>query len=183
MKSIVTTVTIVALFVAAVPAAAVAQSAPPPPPLATISAEDTDLLEHGEYALGERILSGAVGTFFGFGTGQAVQGRWLDRGWIFTAGELGSIGALLAGMGSCVSGSDGFDGDGGSVGGGCNTGLIAGGVIGLLAFRAWEVADVWAAPGMHNRKVRRARSRAYRMSGYVTPTGSRSAVAGLSLSF
>ena len=33
-------------------------------------------------------LGGVLGVLPGFGIGHAVQGRWKDKGWIFTAGEL-----------------------------------------------------------------------------------------------
>lgn len=34
------------------------------------------------------IMSRFTGTFVGFGTGHAIQGRWLSHGWIFTLGDL-----------------------------------------------------------------------------------------------
>lgn len=34
------------------------------------------------------IMSRFTGTFVGFGTGHALQGRWLSHGWIFTLGDL-----------------------------------------------------------------------------------------------
>jgi hypothetical protein len=30
--------------------------------------------------------------------GQAIQGRWLERGWIFTVGDLGATALLAAGV-------------------------------------------------------------------------------------
>ena len=161
------------IVVAATTTAAVAQPAPPPD--VAISAGDRALLEQGEYSAGEIIVSGAVGMFVGFGSGQAVQGRWGERGWIFTAGELGSIGLMIGGAMSCA------DPDG------CNedlaTGLVIGGVVGFLAFRTWEVVDVWAAPFSHNRKVKAARRRAAGAMPYVKQTGDGGGVAGLSMTF
>ena len=42
------------------------------------------------------IAGGILGAFHGFGIGYAIQGRWLERGWIFTSIQLG---CLIAGYG------------------------------------------------------------------------------------
>jgi hypothetical protein len=165
----------VSCLVVALPAGAVAQSAPPSATAAevTVNAADRRLLDRGEYTTFELIGGGALGTFFGLGVGHAVQGRYLERGWIFTAGELGSMGVTIAGVASCAD-----------LDRGCNLYLVAGGMVGMLAFRTWEVIDVWAAPARHNQRVRRARARAERhVTGYVAPTGARGGVAGLALTF
>lgn len=38
---------------------------------------------------------GVLGTLPGFGIGHAVQGRWMEKGWIFTAGEIVSAAGLV----------------------------------------------------------------------------------------
>ena len=44
----------------------------------------------------DRYFAGAAaGAFLGFGIGHAIQGRWKERGWIFTAGEIVSIAVAL----------------------------------------------------------------------------------------
>ena len=64
------------------------------------------------------------------------------------------------------------------------------GIVGLVGFRIWEVVDAWAAPPLHNRKVRALKRQlglAPPVYGvYLAPPQSSSAsggVAGLSLSF
>ena len=167
----------VPLLLAAAPVAARAQPSAPSGrsgATVTLSAQDQSLLARGEYSGLEIGISGLAGTFVGFGVGQAVQGRYLHRGWIFTLGEAGSIGLMLGGMMRCAS----------SVGESCSPALMIGGAVGLLAFRTWEVIDVWAAPFGHNRRVRAARARAQGgWSGFVMPTGGHSAAAGLALRF
>ena len=166
----------VSLLLAAAPAVARAQPVAPPARGATVtlSAQDQNLLARGEYSGLEIGISGLAGTFVGFGVGQAVQGRYLQRGWIFTLGEVGSIGLMLGSVMRCAS----------SVGDSCSPALMIGGAVGLLAFHTWEVIDVWAAPFGHNRRVRAARARAQGgWSGFVMPTGGHSAAAGLALRF
>lgn len=161
------------ILVAAIPATAVAQSAPPPPDMA-ISASDRRVIERGEYSAIEIIGGGVAGTFFGLGIGHAVQGRYGEKGWIFTVGELGSVGVMIAGAATCLDPED------------CNPGLagglVIGGALGLFAFRTWEIADVWAGPLSHNRRVKQARRRAG-LAPYVKKTPDRGAVVGLSLTF
>ena len=38
---------------------------------------------------------GVLGVLPGFGIGHAVQGRWMEKGWIFTAGEVVSAAGLV----------------------------------------------------------------------------------------
>ena len=162
----------VALTLIAAPLAAHAQSSEAATqPAATLSATDADMLERGEYSTLEIVGSGVVGTFLGLGIGQAIQGRYGDTGWIFTVGELGSFAAVMVGAASCADRE-------------CNTSLIVAGVVGAIGFRVWELIDVWTAPLAHNRRVRSLRNRsAPRYSVFAAPTGDKSGVMGLSLSF
>src|SRR5687767_6234918 len=62
-----------------------------------LTLDEQYLLETGFISDGQW-LGGAVANWFvGFGVGQAIQGRWSDRGWIFTVGEGVSIVALIYG--------------------------------------------------------------------------------------
>lgn len=66
-----------------------------------------------EIAVRRYMLGGALGTIFGFGIGHAVQGRYrADLGWLYTAGEIGSL--LVMGSGfayahNCQGEGDSYD--------------------------------------------------------------------------
>jgi hypothetical protein len=137
------------------PGAAPPQPYPPSPP--QLTPEEADLLARGEISTEETVAGGLVGTFFGLGLGHAVQGRYLDKGWIFTVGELGSLTVMVIGVSQCIDNDDGCD-DGGGL-------LILGGFVAALGFRVWELIDVWAAPSSHNARVRALRLRL----GYPPP--------------
>jgi hypothetical protein len=168
---------------------AAAQPGPPPirpPAYHALSQEDLEALQRGEISEFAHLAGGLVGTFVGFGIGQAVQGRYHDTGWIFTVGESVSFGLVVVGLVRCV---DLLASDGGldcEDRGDLNW-LIAG-LVGLVGFRIWELVDVWGGPVWHNDRVRSARLRAYPPAGlglYLAPpaAGRRGGVAGISLRF
>ncbi len=132
--------------------------APPPQNYVPVqlSADDQELLQKGEISDGQHVGGAVVSLFFGFGIGQAVQGRYGETGWIFTIGEIASITALFVGLGQAFD--DCFEGDNT-----CNDNqgetLMIGGLVGLLVFRVWEVVDAFSGPPKHNRKVRELRMR------------------------
>lgn len=120
-----------------------------------LTEKDQEILEVGEISQTRYIIGGILGTYpIGLGIGHAVQGRWSQKGWIFTAGELGSIGVLLVGALGCVDdeAENGFNGKDDCSD--LNKALIVTGAIGFIGFRIWEAVDVWAAPPSHNKKVR-----------------------------
>lgn len=82
-----------------------------------------------------------VGTVVGLGTGHLIEGRWLDKGWIFTAGETAGL-ALFASGFRCetVAGTYKDTTE-------CNANTFAtlGGIT-FLAFRIWQIVDLWATP-------------------------------------
>ncbi len=163
---------------------------PPPhayqPQPVQLTAEEADLLARGEISDAAHAGGGLAALFFGFGIGQAVQGRWSDRGWIFTVGESAALFALLYGIAAeiedCFGPDDACTGDEGD-------GLILVGAIGFSVFRIWETIDAFAAPPSHNARVRELRLRTgqYRPGYYsVVPYVKRQAdgeggVAGLTL--
>ncbi|MEQ1737679.1 MAG: hypothetical protein ABL886_14895 [Rhodoglobus sp.] len=71
-------------------------------------------------------------------------------------------------------------------------GLLASGIVGIIAFRVWEVVDAWVGPPLHNKKVRGLRGslglgpqlavKGLYLAPPQTPQGS-GGVAGLELSF
>jgi len=164
---------------------------PPPPQPVALSDQDRELLARGEISDGQHLGGGLASFFFGFGLGQAVQGRWSDTGWIFTLGEIGSIGLIIWGADRLVDdcydspSCDNNNEDAGAP-------MLAVGVIGLVVFRAWEIVDAISGPVTHNRKVRDLRMRLgypppgtyYGVRPYVAPTAEGDgSVAGIRLAF
>ncbi len=84
----------------------------------------------------------------GLGVGQAIQGRWKSRGWIFTFGELAAFGMIVAASAES-------DLDENLVGA-----LGVAGWGSLLGLHVWEVADAIVVPGRYNRRVRDLRVKA-----------------------
>jgi hypothetical protein len=118
-----------------------------------LTEKDKDILEVGEISTARYVTGGILGTYpIGFGLGHAIQGRWSQNGWIFTAGESASLALLLGGALGCVNntvfGEDCSD---------LENAIMTVGVIGFVGLRLWEIVDVWAAPPSHNSKYRELR--------------------------
>jgi len=148
------------LLAARVAAAQPGQTPPNAQRFRLLSEEDRELIARGEVSDGQIVGGGLVGTVFGFGLGHVVEGRYLDRGWIFTAGETVATAMLIKYLSDCyhVTGPDT-----------CNQqhgGWLAGGMLLALGFRLWEILDVWHGPSVLNERVREARWRAG-----LTPVG------------
>lgn len=132
--------------------------APPPQTYVPVqlTADDHELLQRGDITDGQHVGGALVSLFFGFGVGQAVQGRYGETGWIFTIGEIASITALFIGIGQAFEDCFGPDDT-------CNDNrgeaLFWGGLIGFAVFRVWEVVDAFGGPPKHNRRVRELRMR------------------------
>jgi len=164
--------------------------APRPQPVQLrLSDDDLAILERGEISTGAYVGGGLLGSYFGFGVGHMVQGRWQDQGWIFTLGEAAAATALVAGLLSCtLSGSEQSntgvkspwaDDDE------CPEALVIGAAITFGGLRLWEIVDLWTGPPIHNERFRKLR-RTTQPSRYrfaIAPTGRSSGVASLSLSF
>lgn len=115
-----------------------------------LTEEDQELLARGEVSDAQWLAGGVLSVFVSFGVGQAVQGRWGERGWIFTVGETASIVAMIAGAADgldCAAG-DPHCNNGGAVG------LVTGGAIGFTVFYLWGVIDAFAAPPAQNARIR-----------------------------
>ncbi|MBM4252144.1 MAG: hypothetical protein FJ146_09250 [Deltaproteobacteria bacterium] len=95
----------------------------------------------------EYLLGGLTSTVLGFGTGHVVQGRYWKDGWIFTAGEVVSFGAVLASLAPCRD--DLFKVERIDIAqrlAKCNKpGLILG-QLSFISFRVWETVDAWVTP-------------------------------------
>jgi hypothetical protein len=116
-----------------------------------LSTKDKRLLEIGRIEQIPYIAGGILGTIPGFGIGHAIQGRWKDKGWIFTAGEAGGVGLMMAAGMSCMSGhSDMMSGGEEKACSSGNRAFAASGMLIYLGFKVWEIIDVWTAPPQHN---------------------------------
>jgi hypothetical protein len=127
-------------------------------PYSTLSEEDKAILDSGEISNDTQLVSGLVGTFVGFGLGQAIQHRYWPTGALITVGEAASFGVLIAGLANCANNSTLFQNTNGTLCG-KSDGLITAGALGYLAFRIWEVLDVWIAPSVVNRHYWNVRDR------------------------
>lgn len=143
----------------------------------TLTPAEQAMLRDGEVSGAAHVGGIVAASTLGFGTGQLVQGRWLERGWIFTVGEMAS-GVLF----SIAATENDLD----------TTLVNVLGFSGLAAFvglHAWEIADAAIVPARHNRRVRflRARMGLPTVSLDVRPVGEpgghRGALVGLRVSF
>jgi hypothetical protein len=170
--------------------------APPPPPPTYggypqypqqpvgLTADEQRILARGEIAAGEHAGGAVLSFFIGFGTGQAVQGRWAEKGWIFTVGELASFAAMLFSLTSTAENcNDGYCDDD-------NMGLFVVGMFGYAGFRVWGFVDSIAGPASHNRRLREIQMRMgyprpyYSVAPFVAPTrDGGGGVAGVTLRF
>lgn len=87
-----------------------------------------DTSEQFKPSVSKYIAGGLLGVWPGFGVGHAIQGRYFDSGWIYTAGEAG---ALLAGYYGCKNTRD--------AGGGCA--LLPSFIF--MGFKITEIYSVW----------------------------------------
>lgn len=135
---------------------------------APLSEDERRILDIGLISDTRYIIGGILGTYpIGLGLGHAVQGRYMDRGWIFTVGELASLAVLISGLSSSLS--DSFEGRESSSG----NGALVLGLIGYVGFRVFEIIDVWATPIEHNRRYRAIKARqdtTAQMDGFLAPT-------------
>ncbi|MEE2789564.1 MAG: hypothetical protein VX589_19655 [Myxococcota bacterium] len=136
------------------------------PDRAKLSDDDRALLARGPYSNGEHI-GGVLGSVFvGFGVGHAIQGRYSERGWIFTVGELLSIFILMRGVGECVA--DAIDGE--EV---CDSSLIEVGLVGFAGLRIWEIVDAIIVPSRRNNRYRILKDDGYAGRVFVYPIATR----------
>lgn len=144
----------------AVGTAAAQPSIPPPYEYGTqvasddqVSNEDRSIIDHGEIGSGRVIGATLAAAFVGFGVGQAIEGRYGERGWIFTVGESVGDFAMFTGLLGLVGGC--------SEVGHCHLayGLALGGAATFLGFRTWGILDALIAPQHRNARYRAALAR------------------------
>ncbi len=124
--------------------------------LSQLDNDERRILRRGEISDGQYFTGAILGTWpLAFGLGHVIQGRYTEKGYIFTIGELLSVAAIVAGFGDCAGAVIGTSIDGKERS--CNGGLFYIGVLGLVGFRIWEIIDLWATPPYHNRRYRQLR--------------------------
>jgi hypothetical protein len=148
--------------------------------LAPLSKQDRRILKRGEIVQGRYIGGGITGSIVGFGIGHAIQGRYPERGWIFTVGEGVGITMFYVGILACFG--DAINGQS------CTppVALIGGGLIAFVGFHIWEVIDLWVVPPQANRRYRELRRMGYRppISDFqVYPTIMHGEAPGLGVAF
>lgn len=121
----------------------------------SLSEKEQHTLEIGEISAGRQVSGGLLGIYPGFGIGHAAQGRWHDRGWRFTASELGAIGVMLA-SGPCLGKILRNDDNNCT---GPNEVLLLGGLFTFIGIRVWEIFDVWSVPPKQNRRWNQLKKR------------------------
>lgn len=155
-----------------------------------LTEQDKEILKIGYISSSDEVLGGLLGIYPGFGIGHIVQGRWKQKGWIFTVGEIASLVALTMGIAGCIEDEfedDSFEDNNDS----CsseNNFLLAAGTIGFVGFKIWEIVDVWTAPSSHNYRYQELKIRIERQmnepvksSLYLIPLMSPRSGPGLSL--
>jgi len=152
-----------------------------------LTKSERELLERGEYDRSDIVTSGLFGSILGLGSGHYIQDRYKDTGWIYTAGELGSFAAMLAGAGICSAAYDDDDDedDWFPDSAGCVYGVVIGTFAVWSAFRIVETIDVWAYPQVHNKKVRKLKKKLEPppISFHVVPRSDDGATAGFTVRF
>ncbi len=94
------------------------------------------------------VVGGIIGTYPGFGLGHVVQGRWKERGWVFTTGESASALVFIIGAAQCLGDIIGETIEQRERR--CRGGLMQLGAISFFVFKIWEIVDVWATPLTNN---------------------------------
>ena len=105
----------------------------------------TKTINNGRY-----IGGGIASIFLGFGIGHAIQGRWGERGWIFTLGDAIVVGGIVTSTLLTVQNLNAVN---------IPTGyLVSVGGFALLGFalRIWSILDAWSLPA-HYKIVQESR--------------------------
>ena len=95
-------------------------------------------------------IGGALGTFVGFGSGHAVQERWAEKGWIFTAGEALAVAGYIAA--TYILFNEGTEAVKNEDAEGALSAIFKGGAVAIgsgalfAAMRIWQIVDVWMLP-------------------------------------
>lgn len=115
-----------------------------------LDAEEQRALARGEYTIGERVGGAFAAGILGFGSGQALQGRWAEDGLLFTAGEPAALTVGIVGLVLCPD--EGCSG--------ISQVLAVTGFVGFAGLRMWGFFDSILVPGAHNKRMPNLRRRA-----------------------
>lgn len=161
----------------------------PAPAPVMLTAEEQELLLDGEISDAQHAGGVIAAVFAGFGIGQAIEGRWSEKGYIFTVGEGITSSIFIYGFFETVMYCIGNE----TNNKGCSRGpeLMIAGALGDAVFRIWGVIDAVTGPGEHNQRVRALRMRVGgprpyygSLRPYVAPSQhGDGAVAGVGFSF
>lgn len=158
-----------------------------PPTIAgrPLTRAELELLDEGEISTGRHVGGVFAAAYVGFGLGHAIEGRWSERGWVFTVGEPLALALLFHGLqqsfvGACAAADDPSQYLSAPQHG-CTSERtsaaewqIMGGLVGFLVLRTWEIVDSYTGVVDHNRKVRRLREMTgsqVHLAPYLAPTG------------
>ncbi|MEZ4363748.1 MAG: hypothetical protein R3B48_26455 [Kofleriaceae bacterium] len=146
----------------------------------TLTSEELDLLAEGELSTGRYVTGGVISSMYGFGIGHIIQGRWAERGWIFTVGETVGAALLISGVEDYVSSWSVDHAPTERQHRHANR-KIVGGLFTLLGFRVVEIVDAWATPPKRNARVRALRRRVglAGVSPFVAPSYDGGGTAGV----
>ena len=119
-----------------------------------------DALQLKEVSKTKYYIGGVLGTLPGFGIGHAIQGRWKEKGWIFTAGELTAAAGFLyfvikstsslPSAKEIVNNYSKSDSSSTNLKGPFINGLVSLAFLTLfLGFKAVETVDVWSFSSHH----------------------------------
>ena len=131
-------------------------STPPKLTREQLTPRQQEILDEGPILDGPYVTGGVLGSLFGFGIGHAIQGRYGQRGWIFTLSEVAGVGLLASGSNNCINtynSSNYYQNN-------CSpsAAFVVGELI-LVGFRIWEIVDLWATPPAMNAKYRRLKKK------------------------
>lgn len=116
-------------------------------PYSSLTPAEVQILKDGEISHGAQVAGGIIGTVFGLGIGQAIQGRYWPSGFVITAGEIGSFALMIAGANDCLPSRIGDPAPDH-----CHGDYIAAGLLAFIGFRIFELVDVWTGPDRINRQ-------------------------------
>ena len=103
----------------------------------------TNAVEEIGMSRAQYVTGGVLGSIFGLGIGHAVQGRYSERGWMFTAGDV--TGILLLANANCFRGRNSNSQDRAErERSDCeNTGQALSGASLIIGSRVLQILDLW----------------------------------------
>ncbi|MFZ3229510.1 MAG: hypothetical protein WA160_04845 [Pseudobdellovibrio sp.] len=93
-----------------------------------------------EVSTGKYITGGILGSVIGFGIGHAVQGRYAEKGLLFSVGEAVGFTLVISGAVKCIDEKDKSTNK--ECSSSANSQILIGGVA-MLGLHIWEIVDVW----------------------------------------